>query len=372
MAKLKLFVLLVFYFLFVYSANTQGIFKSKSEIDSSQITKKKNLILAYPVVFYQPETRLGGGVAGIFSFRFKNEPATSNPSQIQFTTAYTQNKQIILTLPFEIYTRDNGYKFKGELAYFRYFYNFFGIGNNTKLADKEQYQVNFPRLRLDMLKHLGKSFVGLRYRYDYFDIKDIKRGGLLDSQDITGKSGGRISGLGLLWQYDSRNYLYNATKGSFIETEFYVNDTWTGSDFKYQRLYLNAAKYVNLGKNITIVGHSEWELLSGNPIFYDLAHMSSPRILRGYQDRRFIDKNMVIFQTELRFPIYNRFQGVAFSGVGNVASSLSDILEGELKFSYGAGIRYIINRNDRIRIRLDYGRTLNEGGAFYLTMNDAF
>jgi Omp85 superfamily domain len=330
--------------------------------DTIKSIPSKNVLLAYPIVYYQPETSWGFGGAGIFSFRFKGEKPTSNPSQIQFTAAYTLNKQVIFTLPFEMYARENAYKIKGELGYFRYFYNFFGIGGASDFDEREQYRVNFPRIRFDVLKHLGKSFLGLRYRFDFFNIKEIKEGGLLDIQNITGRDGGTISGIGLIWQYDTRNYLYNATKGMFVETEFYINNRWTFSDFSYQRLFIN----------ITLVGNAEGELITGDPIFYDMAYLGSPKLLRGYQDRRFIDKNLLAVQIELRYPLYRRFQGVSFTGIGNVGSTVANVFETKAKFTFGTGLRYIINRNDRIRIRLDYGRTLGEGGAFYLTINDAF
>jgi outer membrane protein assembly factor BamA len=311
-------------------------------------------------------------LSGVYNFRFRNEPPKSNPSQIQFTLGYTLNKQIIFTLPFELYASDNKYKFKGELGYFRYFYNFYGIGPKSRIEDKESYEVHFPRFRADALRHLGKSFVGLRYRYDRFDIKSIKTGGILDTQNITGKSGGNISGIGLVLQYDSRDYLYNATKGFFIDGEYFINDKWTGSDYKYTRITIEATHYTKLKDKHTFVSNFIIRAINGDPIFYDLTYFGTPRFMRGYQDRRYMDKCETILQGEYRFPIWKRFEGVAFASIGNVSSRLDYIFDTPLKIAYGAGIRYVLNRADRVRLRLDYGLTPNEGGAFYITINDAF
>ena len=46
--------------------------------------KTRNSILVYPLVFYLPETRFGGGMAAIYTFRFKGESPKTNPSQIRF------------------------------------------------------------------------------------------------------------------------------------------------------------------------------------------------------------------------------------------------------------------------------------------------
>jgi len=85
----------------------------------------KNQLVAYPVVYFLPETRWGFGFAGLYNFRFKGEPPASNPSLIQFTASYTQRKQILLTIPVELYWNNNTWKLKGEFSYFRYLYNFY-------------------------------------------------------------------------------------------------------------------------------------------------------------------------------------------------------------------------------------------------------
>jgi len=65
-------------------------------------------------------------------------------------------------------------------------------------------------------------------------------------------------------------------------------------------------------------------------------------------------------------------QGVSFLSGGTVAASYSEIFENDYKISFGAGLRIVLNKKDRVRLRLDYGRTINEGGAIYITINDAF
>ena len=77
-------------------------------------------------------------------------------------------------------------------------------------------------------------------------------------------------------------------------------------------------------------------------------------------------------QGEYRFPIYKWLQGVSFLSGGTVSTVYSDIFKNDYKMSFGAGLRFVLNKKDRVRLRLDYGRTINEGGALYITINDAF
>lgn len=341
-----------------------------NNVVETDTTKIKNQLIAYPVVFYLPETRWGFGGAGLYNFRFKGESSTSNPSQVQFVLSFTQNKQVIVTFPFELYLQENLWKLKGELSYYRYLYKFYGVGLSSKVEDKEFFFANYPRFRADILRRFDKVFAGVRFRFDQMSITE--KDSLLQSGNYIGNNGGTISGIGIVAQWDTRDYIYNPTKGHYMETEIFINGNIVGSDFNYQRYSLDFAKYFSLGTNHTLATQLTTATIQGDPIFYDLLFFGSPKLMRGYQDRRFIDKNMLVLQTEYRFPIYKRLQGVTFVSSGSVSDQYLDLFSNPYKWSYGAGLRFVLNKKDRIRLRLDYGLTTNEGGAFYITVNEAF
>ncbi|MDX1667326.1 MAG: hypothetical protein R3350_08855, partial [Saprospiraceae bacterium] len=92
---------------------------------------------------------------------------------------------------------------------------------------------------------------------------------------------------------------------------------------------------------------------------------------RGYSDRRFIDNNLINLQTEVRFPVYQRFGGVAFASAASLAPRISDLFTTEHKFAYGIGARYTVDRKQRTKLRLDVGFTSNEFN-FYVTAKEAF
>jgi len=203
-------------------------------------------------------------------------------------------------------------------------------------------------------------------------IEDKKVNGLLENGNYTGEDGGVISGIGLVGQLDTRDYIFNPTKGVFMETEIFANAKFTQSNFTYQRFALDFAKYVRIKQDHTLAFHINTAMILGDPIFYDLLYFGSPKLMRGFQDRRFKDKNILVLQGEYRFPIYKWVQGVSFLSGGTVAASYSEIFENDYKISFGAGLRIVLNKKDRVRLRLDYGRTINEGGAIYITINNAF
>ena len=337
---------------------------------SSDSVQKSSQLISYPIVFFLPETNWALGAAGIYTFRFKSEPKTSNPSQWQFLAAYTFNRQLLLALPFELYKKNNTWKIKGEVAYYRYVYNFYGVGIQSALQDREKFTIQYPRFRIDFQKNVGSSFVGLRYRMD--NHKMIQKGPLLNLGNHTGSDGGFYSGLGIIYQWDTRDVLYNPSSGSFIQVESFFNTRYFGSDFEYQRFSLDAAKFFRLGPTGICALNMVVGTMSGDVPFYDMMYFGRPTQMRGYQDRRFIDKNLFILQAEYRLPLFWRIEGVGFMATGTVGQQFSDIFGHPYKFTYGAGLRLVVNKKDQVKLRIDYGRTINEGGAFYLTSNEAF
>ncbi len=341
-------------------------------IPNEDSLKIRNQFLAYPIAYYLPETRWGFGGAGFYNFRFKGEPSTSFPSQLQFAATYTINKQLVILIPFELYKKNNLYKSKGELTYFKYLFNYYGIGVDSKFSDRETFEVTNPRFKIDFLKRINKTFLGVRAAFDNFDIINIKPSGKLFNDSPSGINGGRMMGLGVLLQNDHRDFLFNSTKGHYLEFEIFKSSKYLSSDFSFTRLSFNGMKYVKLMGDHTLAFNVNGTSLIGNPAFYDMAFFGSPKIMRGYQDRRYLDKNMLVVQSEYRFPIYRLLGGVTFLSSGTVANRFSSLFDNSYKFAYGAGLRFTLNKKDRVRLRLDYGRTLNEGGAMYLTVNEAF
>jgi outer membrane protein assembly factor BamA len=332
----------------------------------------KNQFVGYPIAFYLPETRWGFGAAGFYIFRFKGEDVTTNPSQVQLAVTYTQNKQVIFLMPFEVYHKNNVWKFKGELGYFRYQFNYFGIGSDSRFQDKEAFKATFPRFRLDILRRYRRFYAGIRLGFDHFDINGTKEFGLIDVHKPVGSHGGITSGAGVLAQYDSRNFLFNPTKGMYCEAESFIASELTGSAYNYRRFTFSGARYQKLAENHTLATQVVTMHNYGNPPFFDMAFFGTPKVMRGFQDRRFLDKNLLVFQCEYRFPIFKRLQGVSFVSTGKVAGTYRRLFENDFKTAYGAGLRVVLNKKDRVRLRIDYGRAKGEGGAFYATINEAF
>lgn len=329
--------------------------------------------IGLPILYYTPETRLAFGGAVINTFRFRNEPLDSRPSQVQLGAAYTLNKQILLYLPYRVYwNRENWVAF-GELGYYRYNYFFFGIGNYQQPARREIYDVTFPRIRASLMRQVARgTYLGLRYVLDDFRISGRDPDGLLTQNTITGSAGGLVSGLGPVVNYDSRDNIFWATSGAFIEAIAFFNYPAFGSDFSFSRFSVDASYFYTLPWADHIAAFNFYtDIGIGQPPFNQMAFLGGPKKMRGYYEGQFRERSLVLLQAEYRAQIWKRLSGVAFLSYGMVGRSISDFSLPDARMAGGAGLRFMIDKAERINLRLDYGYG-RYGGGLYFTVGEAF
>lgn len=358
------------FFLLLYF--TQGFLWGQGQQKTPQDSVGKNLkISAFPVAFYTPETAFGFGGIGIATFWLKNEDRKTRPSSAQLGISYTTKNQFLLYAPFEFYRDNENWRLLGELGFYKYFYNFYGIGIDAKEENEETYEVTFPRVRLSLLREVFPDFlVGLGYEFDAFSNLKIKEGGILATSEVPGKRDGTVSNIGLQASYDTRDNIFFPLKGIYIQGNLFASSKILGSTFSYTKFELDNRFYQKVGKKQVLAANLFMANSSAGTPFYDLYYLGSKRS-RGFNNRRFQDNSELSFALEYRFPIAGRFGGAVFGSTGTVAPDLGAVFSSAYKNAAGAGLRYILNKRDGVRIRVDYGMS-NEGGNFYFTIKEAF
>lgn len=344
----------------------------KDSLLVKQDTIKNFNLTALPVLFYLPETGLGYGGLGVATFKFKGELEESRPSSAQLALTHTTKNQILIIAPYELYWDQDKWRLVGELGFYKYFYNFYGIGINSQEEDFDTYSVTFPRFRMSLLREvLPNISLGIGYELDVFKNLRITEDGILDNTDVIGKEGGgTVSNIGLQAFYDSRDDIFFPTKGFFIQGSVFTAANFLGSSFSYSKFSLDNRYYQKIKGEHVVAGNLFIANNGTGSPFFDLNKLGSNRT-RGFNDRRYQDNAELSFATEYRFPVSGRFGGVVFGSTGTVASTFSNLFKTKYRNAAGLGLRYILNKEDGIRIRVDYGYTA-EGGNIYFTIREAF
>ena len=336
-------------------------------------------LIPIPVVYYTPDTNLGLGAAVIGYLRLKSH---ANSSYTRLSTArlladYTLNKQMDQQLEWSIFTRGEKHFFRGELRHRVYTDRFYGIGNDTRDEDEGRYGYSYVGAKLGALKNLGRRmFLGLDLQLtNYYDLSidsiGVDRENLLQAQQIPGYKGGLNSGLGLIFLFDTRDNTAYASQGILFEASAYNFGKMLGGDFDYRNINLNFSKYIELRPERILAFNTALNLNNGEVPVMRLAPAGGDKILRGYAKNRFLEDNFAGVQAEYRFPLYRRFGMAAFAGVGDVFDKPSDVHFSNIKYSIGSGLRYALNKEQKLNIRVDvgYGR---EGSNFYIVIGEAF
>ncbi|MEL6538318.1 MAG: BamA/TamA family outer membrane protein [Bacteroidota bacterium] len=337
-------------------------------------TVKRSSFLVIPIVYFTPETQWAGGAGGVYTFRFPKESDTTQASQLTFGGAYTQLRQVLSYVSGRVYWGEEKNVAYGEVGYYIYNYFFYGVGNKASVDQEELYGVRFPRARLNYLRQLSPHWYGgLRYWYDGYEITDTEEGGALAADSIPGSRGGTVSAIGLVANYDTRDNIFWPSEGTFLEISGLVHAPWTGSDYRYRRLSIDASQFYTLPWWDHLLALNYWtDLTFGDPPFNDMPLMGGPKKMRGFYQGRYLDKQLMMLQAEYRMPVFWRFRAVAFGSIGGVAPRLSAFTQVPLRYTYGAGLRFLMDKTNQVNIRFDVGFDQEGTPAYYLTVGEAF
>jgi outer membrane protein assembly factor BamA len=163
----------------------------------------------------------------------------------------------------------------------------------------------------------------------------------------------------------------NTYKGSLAEFSSYFYRKEIGSTFNFTFLNGLYHKFWQIRRKHIIAVQAKARYGFGQVPFLDMSSVGNDDLLRGYPKNRFRDVNFLGAQVEYRFPLFWRFGMVTFAGAGDVFNKYTDLGINEVKYSVGAGLRFVVNPAERLNIRLDYGYG-REGGYFYFVVAEAF
>ena len=351
-------------------ANAQYL-PNEDTLTTVKVKGKKVLLL--PAVIKSIETGWGGGMAASYFFKTSRQPdSLLRTSNIEGLGLYTQRNQFVSAIGINVFFPDEKYILRWRNTFTHYPDKFWGYGNNTPASAVESYVFSQFFINPQLVRSVYKDFyVGATYELQHVYNFDYNHGGIFDQMNVTGRKGGTVSGLGLVLSWDSRDNAFNSSKGTFIQFSFTDFQKAFLSDFDYVNYIIDFRKYKALSKEDVLAFQSYSYLNSGNVAVRNMAILGGSDIMRGYYEGRFTDRNMTAFQLEYRRHIWNRFGIVAFGGYGEVFHFARELSFQSLKYSYGAGLRFAVNKAEKLNLRLDYGVGQSSQG-WYFSVREAF
>ena len=358
-----------------------------------QLGKNKTLtLLPIPVVFYQAETGFGYGLGGLLSGRFSADTLT-RPSNARAQYWTTTKGQSLLQLVHTVYTPGEKFYLNGEISAYDILLYYYGIGPKSLSADESETKYKLFIVNQRLQKQVApKLFFGAQYRLTNITKLDIpattlENGGtnvFLRDQRVTARErqDTRVSGLGPVITYDTRDVPLAAFRGSLLDFGATFNGTGLGSDYRFVRYQLDARHFQPIRSTKTVLAMQFLgQFHTGDVPFREMAGLganlggtlyNNANLLRGIYEQRFRDRQMVMFQAELRQKLFWRIDAAVFGGVGNVSQYVDKFSLNNTKYAGGAGIRFNFLQRDRVNLRLDYAGGTGSAPGILFAIGEAF
>lgn len=160
--------------------------------------------------------------------------------------------------------------------------------------------------------------------------------------------------------FDTRDNVFNASTGSYVNTTGEFAGKGLGGDFNFNKFSLEGRKYYDVGSDHIIAVRGMIGYATGS--MPDSQRFSlGGESLRAYKDDEFKGNKMFAATVEYRMPIMKKLHGVVFADIGNAWSGDGYTLT-DLKTAIGCGVRMNTPLGP---IKLDYGWGKKGGRATF-------
>ena len=342
--------------------------------DAADSTLDRKLTFnGYPYAYYTPETKLAVGAGGILIF-YTSKHRKMLPSKVTLGAWYSTNKQYKITLNPILYFMKNDLYVSFPTSFGHFVDKFWGIGNNTPETGNEQYTMDVFAITLDVQVPpvwFACDRTGIILDYDNTDIVDKQENILLKEDAVIGSNGGSVFGIGTDLVWDTRDNLFFPNKGGYQYFKIVVYpSSW--SDFVFYSFELDVRHYRAFSPDHVLAGNFYFAAVSGDTPFYKLPALGGENRMRGYFEGRYRDNIYSMIQLEYRQYFWWKFGFVVFAGVGDVAEDLVKFNMNDLKYSFGAGLRFLFNKEQKVNLRMDIGIGQDGNSGLYFGIEEAF
>lgn len=203
---------------------------------------------------------------------------------------------------------------------------------------------------------------------------------LINGQIVQGPTSdqGWISGIAYSRLWDTRDFPFDPSSGTYFEGELELAPKLLGGSRTFAKLTLDWRRYVPKGKTTVLATRLLLGTTVGATPVFENFFVGGAETLRGYTIDRFVGRNMVVFNAELRRRFRKELQGVLFLDIGDAFGGPNSLdlrapvparrSTPRLKVGYGFGVRFITPFGP---LRFDFGFG-EEGSRTHFSVGAAF
>ncbi len=372
-----------------------------------------------PAIGYNPALGFLIGAVGTFGM-YLGSPSTTTMSSASALALLTTQKQLVLQLSTTVLTADNDWQLQGDWRWLLYNQDTFGLGtgippvqygfstngwgDTAPIPGAQPMDFNLLRFRQSALKSVTPNlYLGGGFRYDrYYDIVDLSLDLAADPPVVTSHyayslyygfdpSAYTVSGVSVDALYDSRDSTINPYRGLYGLLSFAVLPTWLGSSQSSTMALADLRAYVGLSDEVPRNVLALWLRVEGVTSGHQ-PYMALPSVGwdakgttgRGYVQGRLRGTAWIYAEAEWRFRITDNglFGGALFANAETMSRPAvtsptygyeqgAENLFNSVKPAAGFGLRFLMNRESRTNVRLDFAWGV-DALAIYMGAGEVF
>ncbi len=211
---------------------------------------------------------------------------------------------------------------------------------------------------------------GIVIDFDNTQINDKKKNEFLKNNEVIGSNGGKVLGIGYELVWDSRDDLFFPNSGSYQYFKLLIYPE--PSDYSFYTIEMDVKHFSSFSKDHVFAGNFYLATASDDAPFYKLPALGGQYRMRGYYEGRYRDNVFAALQVEYRQYFWRKLGFVVFAGIGDVSDDLMKFRLDELKYSYGAGLRFLFNKEQNVNLRMDIGFGKKGNSGVYFGIEEAF
>ncbi len=335
--------------------------------DDDNLTQKGFHVSFIGGPHYNSDTKLGIGLVGSGFYRVSESDTLSQPSNVTIYTDVATSKFALIGIRGNTLMANDAHRLNYNLSFYYLPTYICGIGYHDCDNDDNEEKMTYRHMgfKLDYLWRLAKGlYAGPSASWQWAKADSIERMELMGNQRLTVRN----YGIGLTLDYDTRDLITNAYRGTYVHLGVMFQPKFMGNHYAFTTAELRACHYRQVWKGGVLAGEFYTKFNFGNPSWATMSELGGSNSMRGYYGGRYRDKHIITMQVELRQHVWRRNGIALWVGGGNVfhdSHSFKHLLP-----NYGIGYRWEFRK--RVNVRLDYGFGKSGQHEFIFNINEAF